>query len=97
MDVFYVALSGILRVYLENRFALHSPELTTEEFLGQLSDSPELVRDHRDLLQEFLRAADLVKFAHLVPGPDDVETSVSDVQRFLEATREAAGRVVAHA
>jgi hypothetical protein len=89
MDAFYVRLSGIVRRYLEERFAVRSPELTTDEFLEQLSDSPELVRSHRELLQNFLRRADLVKFAHLDPGPEGVEESIGDAQRFLEATRSA--------
>jgi hypothetical protein len=90
MDGFYVALSGIVRRYLEDRFALRSPELTTEEFLDALVDSPELVRAHRRLLQEFLSGADLVKFAHFIPAPDDVEQSITTAQRFLEETRAGA-------
>ena len=87
MDGFYVQLSGLVRRYLEDRFALRSPELTTEEFLVELSESPDLVRGHQDLLRGFLRGADLVKFAHHVPGPDDVEASLQAAARFLEATR----------
>jgi len=87
MDAFFVALSGVVRRYLEDRFGVRSPELTTDEFLEQLSDSPDLVRSHRELLQSFLRRADLVKFAHLDPGPEGVEQSIGDAQRFLEATR----------
>jgi hypothetical protein len=87
MDVFFVELSRIVRRYLEDRFEVRSPELTTDEFLEQLSDSPELVRSHRELLQSFLRRADLVKFAHHDPGPEGVEESIGDAQRFLEATR----------
>jgi hypothetical protein len=39
------------------------------------------------LLREFLNRADLVKFAHLVPDPADVELSLESAQSFLEATR----------
>jgi hypothetical protein len=87
MDAFFVELSRIVRRYLEDRFAVRSPELTTDEFLEQLSDSPELVRSHRELLQSLLRRADLVKFAHHDPGPEGLEESIGDAQRFLEATR----------
>jgi hypothetical protein len=88
MDAFFVALSGIVRRYVEDRFALRSPELTTEEFLEALADSPELLRGHRQLLQRFLRRADLVKFAHAIPTPADVEESIDATQRFLDRTRE---------
>ena len=87
MDVFFVRLSGIVRRYLENRFGLRSPELTTEEFVEELANSPDLFRSHQRLLREFLDRADLVKFAHLVPDPADVELSLESARSFLEATR----------
>ncbi len=87
MDAFFVALSGIVRRYLENRFGLRSPELTTEEFVQELANSPDLVRSHQRLLREFLSRADLVKFAHVVPDPADVELSLDHARSFLEATR----------
>ena len=89
VDAFYVTLSGIVRRYLEDRFGLHSPEQTTDEFLDVLSSSPDLRRDHQDLLREFLRGADLVKFAHQLPDASGMNTSVGLAQRFLEETGEA--------
>ena len=50
MDAFFVELSRIVRGYLEDRFQLRSPELTTEEFFVVMSDSPDLSRDHQKLL-----------------------------------------------
>jgi len=88
MDAFFVRLSGIVRRYLENHFGLRSPELTTEEFVEELANSPDLVRSHQRLLREFLNRADLVKFAHLVPDPADVESSLESAKSFLEATRD---------
>jgi len=87
MDAFFVRLSGIVRRYLEDRFGLRSPELTTEEFVEELAHSPDLVRSHQRLLREFLSRADLVKFAHVVPDPADVELSLESARSFLEATR----------
>ncbi len=89
VDAFYVTLSGIVRRYLEDRFGLHSPEQTTDEFLDSLASSPDLQRDHQDLLREFLRGADLVKFAHQLPDASGMNTSVGLAQRFLEETGEA--------
>jgi hypothetical protein len=90
VDAFYVELSGIVRRYLEDRFELRAPELTTEEFLGSVGQSPELSRDHQVLLREFLRQADLVKFAGHQPSNDDVERSLESARRFLDETRENA-------
>jgi hypothetical protein len=90
MDTFFVELSRIVRRYLEDRFGLRSPELTTEEFLDELVESPDLVRTHQRLLRDFLSRADLVKFAHFVPEPRDVEESLDSARRFLETTRDGA-------
>lgn len=90
IDRFFVELSAIVRRYLEDRFDLRAPELTTEEFLDVCSASPDLGVDHQRVLRDFLRGADLVKFAHHVPSSQDIDASVSSVRRFLEDTRENA-------
>lgn len=88
MDAFYVRLSLIVRTYLEDRFGLRSPELTTPEFLTEMGRSPDLARSHQQLLRDFLTQADLVKFAGLRPGQDAVAESVAAAERFLEETRD---------
>lgn len=87
MDAFYVQLSHIVRRYLENRFALRSPELTTEEFLNEMGRSPDLARSHQQLLRDFLVQADLVKFAGYRPEAEVVSQSIAAAERFLEDTR----------
>ncbi len=88
MDAFYVQLSLIVRRYLENRFALRSPELTTEEFLNEMGRSPDLARSHQQLLRDFLVQADLVKFAGYRPEAEVVGQSIAAAERFLEDTRD---------
>ena len=91
IDAFFVELSDIVRHYLEDRFSLHAPELTTEEFLDIASHSPDLTLAHHRFLNEFLRTADQVKFAHQVPDPAYLETAVVGVRGFLEQTQAVAG------
>ena len=86
MDGFFVELSGLVRHYLEDRFVLHAPELTTEEFLDVAAGSPDLTRSHRSFLQTFLRSADQVKFAGHMPDASDVETILFAVRDFLHQT-----------
>jgi len=88
MDAFYVSLSLIVRSYLEDRFGLRSPELTTPEFLAEMGRSPDLARSHQQLLRDFLTQAELVKFAGLRPDPGDVDESIAAAERFLEETRD---------
>lgn len=84
---FYIKLSGIVRRYLENRFNLRSPELTTEEFLVLASRSPDLSSALRSLLSDFLKRADLVKFAGLMPTQEEIDESIRAARLFLEQTR----------
>jgi len=88
MDRFYVKLSLIVRSYLEDRFALRSPELTTQEFLTEMGRSPDLARSHQKLLQKFLEQADLVKFAGHRPGAEVVSESIAAAEQFLDETRD---------
>ena len=88
VDAFYVELSGIVRRYLEDRFELRAPELTTEEFLAAVGSSPDLSREHQGLLREFLRQADLVKFAGARPDGNDIDRSIDVAGQFLDETRE---------
>ena len=88
MDDFYVKLSLIVRRYLENRFSLRSPELTTEEFLNEMGRSPDLARSHQRMLRDFLVQADLVKFAGYRPEAEVVGQSIAAAERFLEDTRD---------
>lgn len=90
IDGYFVELSHIVRQYLEDRFDLRAPELTTEEFLETVSDSGELSHDHQGILQQFLKQADLVKFAGLQPNPNEIQRAVGLAERFIEDTRENA-------
>lgn len=90
VGLFFVTISLIVRQYLEDRFNLRAPDLTTEEFMMLAGSSGELSGEHRKMLQEFLRQADLVKFAGVHATEDDIRLSSDLALRFLEDTRENA-------
>ncbi len=98
MEQFYVGISAVIRQYLENRFDLRAPELTTDEFLQLASAQSELSKEHQQLLAEFLNQADLVKFSggyaagHV--NEQDVRRSCELAVRFLEETRTNAPDIV---
>ena len=96
IDIFFVELSAIVRWYMENRFELRAPESTTEECLVVMSRSPDLTSDHQTLLCDFLRRADLVKFANFIPAEEDIIVSVNAARRFLEETRHDAPMLDPH-
>jgi hypothetical protein len=87
LDAWYVELSSVVRHYLEDRFALRAPELTTEEFLREARRAAALSDEHQGLLGEFLAGCDRVKFAQHKPEPAEQETALAEALRFVEQTR----------
>jgi hypothetical protein len=92
VDAFYVAVSSVLRVYLEERFGLHAPERTTEEFLHEVENADAtgaawLSTAHCLELRRFLQQCDLVKFAALVPDETVHLQTLAIAEQFVEATR----------
>jgi hypothetical protein len=87
---YYVELSAIIRRYLEDRFRLRAPEMTTEEFLGTAASDARLATPHRRLLGDFLTQADLVKFARHLPSLRDSEAAYDAARRFVEETQPVA-------
>ena len=85
---FYTELSLILRTYLEGRFSLNAPEETTEEIVEALSRSPELNGGQRNILQEFMRQADMVKFAKGHPDRTTMESAFNTTRQFVEETKQ---------
>lgn len=58
--------SAIIRRYIEVRFDLAAPKRSTEEFLAEAQQSPNLAPDYQTLLADFLQCCDLLKFARTV-------------------------------
>lgn len=85
-DRFCTEVSRILRVYLEERFGWNAPDRTTEEFLAQLHDQGGLPSEHQQLLQDFLRRCDLVKFARHDPTESELLELHGAAVRLVEDT-----------
>jgi hypothetical protein len=86
-DAWFVALSAIVRRYLEQRYEIRAPELTTEEFLLVATARPELSGEHRALLTSFLERCDRVKFAGYRPDADESLATLKAARGFVEDTR----------
>ena len=84
---FYERISGILRHYIEDRFDLHAPERTTEEFLAELRFTDTLAPSDQNVLEEFLTHCDLVKFARHDPTTEQLQRTFDLVKDFIEKTK----------
>jgi hypothetical protein len=94
VDRFYTELSGVVRRYIEDRFGLRAPELTTEEFLQELTRRPVLVDAQRLALSHFLKQCDLVKFAKVRPTTHEGGTALHAARAFVEVTRDDSMAVI---
>jgi hypothetical protein len=84
---FAVAASDIIRTYIEVRFGVTVTRRTTDEFLADLSASPDsALKMHRPLLNEFLRRCDYAKFAGASVAQESVEGMYRGAQTFITQT-----------
>ena len=90
IDAWYVQLSGIVRNYVEGRFDLHAPRLTTEEFFVLAKDFKALKDDEKLLIRKLLERSDRVKFTNYLPSEAESKDMLADARKFVEQTRPAA-------
>lgn len=86
---FCILVSDTIRHYLEERFAFHAPERTTEEFLRELGETDRLTADQKESLGRFLENCDLVKFAKYEPGENELRELHSSAVRLIDETEPA--------
>ncbi len=87
VDAWYVRLSLIVRCYIEGRFELHAPRLTTEEFFELAKRSGFLKDEEKALIKKILERSDRVKFTDYVPSQEETKEMLSDARRFVMETR----------
>ena len=88
---FYVELTMVVRRYVQRRYGIRAPHLTTEEFLAQFarSETPSDGRACRpatavETLKKFLESADLVKFAGVEATPETADAATDAARGYLK-------------
>ncbi|MFN0134974.1 MAG: hypothetical protein ACKVS9_02530 [Phycisphaerae bacterium] len=92
---FYYRLSEVVRSYIERKFGLAAPEMTTEEFLTRLSRDATALPYDAVKLRVFMESCDLVKYAAWQPTRDDGAGNLSAARAFIDATAAAVARLEA--
>jgi hypothetical protein len=81
---FSIEVSGIVREYIESRFAVMAAHLTTHEFLhDSLGSRDPVLAANRVVLAEFLEACDLAKFGGWNLSLQTMETMLQSARRFF--------------
>jgi hypothetical protein len=84
---YHVALTEIIRTYIEQRFEIQALEMTTDEIITSFKPIPYVDTESKDLLQKLFTLADLVKFAKAEPLPDENEISLLNAYQFVNNTK----------
>ena len=87
---FCIAISDVIRSYIEQRFHVTATRQTTEEFLRDLlqgANAP--LAQHQSLLGEFLHQCDFVKFAALSLTLNSMEALRQSARTFVLETAKA--------
>ena len=84
---FSIAVSEIVRNYIETCFDVRAAHRTTEEFLRDLATRPDSpLVTHQPVLADFLRHCDLAKFARWVLSVPQMEAMLQSAEAFIVAT-----------
>lgn len=84
-----IGASGVVRRYIERRFAIRAPRRSTEEFLAEAQLSPLLEERHRGHLTHFLACCDFLKFAKATADRAELELIHRAAVEFVKDTQEA--------
>ena len=78
---FYVELTMVVRRYVQRKYGIKAPHLTTEEFLMEFREEG---RGKREELRKFLESADMVKFAGVEATPEMADEATDSARGYLK-------------
>jgi hypothetical protein len=85
---YYFQVTAILRHYIEVRFAVKAPEMTTQEFLQSLKKGCPIPSRQEAILEDFLQQCDLIKFANVPVTRLDRQKAMAMVRQFIDETKD---------
>ena len=83
---FYSGITDTLKTYIEDRFGVDAPEMTTAELFDALRQADDLPADLREELRDLFERADFVKFAKHVASDEDNARALPTAVRFVTST-----------
>ena len=86
---FYVELTMVVRRYVQRKYGIKAPHLTTEEFFAELQNSNTQTLDNSNTLRKFLESADLVKFAGVEATPEMADEATDSARGYLKSDAKA--------
>jgi len=84
---FSVAVSDVLRQYVDAQYGLRAGKQTSPEFLASIQAATAFSDDDRRLLADFLERCDLLKFARIEADSTTSEGLLSSALAFVQGGR----------
>ncbi len=89
---YYTQLSDIIRRYVDGRFDICAPEMTTTQLLDELKNRNRQIPDELPseaiaVMRDFLEPCDLVKFAAYRPEDEEHRRTTALAYRFVDVTK----------
>ena len=85
---FYVELTMVVRRYVQRKYGIRAPHMTTEEFLREVSSgtaSGAGLASNTESLRRFLESADMVKFAGVEATPEMADGATESARGYLKS------------
>lgn len=83
---FYSGITDTLKAYIEARFGVDAPEMTTAELFAALKDSKDITPELFDETRGLFECADFVKFAKHTATDEDNARALPTAVRFVTIT-----------
>jgi len=84
---YYTEITDVLRIYLEDRYSIHTLEKTTAEIITDIKNNVDLEKNKIVDLNSMMHEADLVKFAKKIPLENDNEYFWKNAYNFIDETK----------
>jgi len=84
---FGVRVSDALRAYIRDQHGLDAVTRTSVEFLEALRNNPAFTNNEKGALSEFLESVDLLKYARLAAGADEIKTLLDLAERLVHGEK----------
>lgn len=85
-EEYYLQITNIVRQFIEEKYLIRASIKTTQEFLVEMTQNPQLSESVQALLSEFLIRSDRVKFAEHVPTPVECEEAYKAAETLIKGS-----------
>lgn len=86
---FYSGITDALKVYMEDRFGVDAPEMTTAELFAALKSDKDITPELYSEMKALFERADFVKFAKFVVSDEDNARALPSAVMFVTSTYQA--------